>query len=85
MTTEHKSNVLMGRYEMGKMLGQGTFAKVYHARNTETSESVAIKAIDKEKVMKVGLMDQIKREVSVMKMVRHPNIVQLYEVMATKT
>ncbi|KAK3126026.1 hypothetical protein QOZ80_7BG0612880 [Eleusine coracana subsp. coracana] len=83
--TEQKSNVLMGKYEVGKMLGQGTFAKVYHARNTKASESVAIKVIDKEKVMKVGLMDQIKREISVMKMVRHPNIVQLYEVMATKT
>ncbi|KAL6657367.1 hypothetical protein ACP70R_005147 [Stipagrostis hirtigluma subsp. patula] len=83
--TEHKGNVLMKKYEMGKLLGQGTFAKVYHARNTETSESVAIKVIDKEKVLKVGLMDQIKREISVMKLVRHPNIVQLYEVMATRT
>ena len=44
------------------MLGQGTFAKVYHARNMKTLESVAIKVIDKEKVMKVGLIDQIKRE-----------------------
>lgn len=82
---EQKRNVLMQKYEMGKMLGQGTFAKVYRARNTQTSESVAIKVIDKDKVMKVGLIDQIKREISVMKLVRHPNIVQLYEVMATKT
>lgn len=83
--TEQKGNVLMQKYEIGKLLGQGTFAKVYHARNTKTSESVAIKVIDKEKVMKLGLMDQIKREISVMKLVTHPNIVQLYEVMATKT
>uniref|UniRef100_A0A0D9X2X5 non-specific serine/threonine protein kinase n=1 Tax=Leersia perrieri TaxID=77586 RepID=A0A0D9X2X5_9ORYZ len=82
---ELRGNTLMKKYEMGKLLGQGTFAKVYHARNTETSESVAIKVIDKEKVLKGGLMDQIKREISVMKLVRHPNIVQLYEVMATKT
>jgi len=68
----------MQKYEMGKMLGQGTFAKVYHARNMKTLESVAIKVIDKEKVMKVGLIDQIKREISVMKLVRHPNIVQQY-------
>jgi len=41
--------------------------------------------IDKDKILKCGLMDQISREISVMKLVKHPNIVQLYEVMATKT
>lgn len=82
---EIKSNVLMGRYELGRMLGQGTFAKVYQARNLKTGESVAIKAMEKEKILKVGMIDQIKREISVMKLVRHPNVVQLYEVMASKT
>lgn len=75
----------MERYEVGRLLGQGTFAKVYYARNIKTGQSVAIKVIDKEKVVRVGLMNQIKREISVMKLVRHPNIVHLYEVMATKT
>lgn len=36
-------------------------------------------------VVKVGLKDQIKREISVMKLARHPNVLQLYEVMATKS
>lgn len=75
----------MQRYDIGRLLGQGSFAKVYHGRNVKTSQSVAIKVIDKEKILKCGLMDQIRREISVMKLVRHPNIVQLYEVMATKT
>jgi len=82
---ENKSNVLMQSYELGRLLGQGTFAKVYHARGIRTNQSVAIKVIDKEKVSKVGLIEQIKREISVMRLVRHPNIIQLYEVMATKT
>lgn len=87
MTTkkEKKGNILMQRYEIGKLLGQGTFAKVYHARNLKTGQSVAIKVIDKEKVMKVGLIDQTKREISVMRLIKHPNIVQLYEVMASKS
>lgn len=84
MGTDMKGSILMQRYEVGRMLGQGTFAKVYHARNLKTSQSVAIKVIDKEKVLKVGLIDQIKREISVMRLVRHPHIVQLYEVMASK-
>ncbi|CAH9074808.1 unnamed protein product [Cuscuta europaea] len=76
---------LMERYELGRLLGQGAFAKVYYARSIITGQSVAIKVIDKEKVLKVGLTDQIKREISVMRLVRHPNIILLYEVMATKT
>ncbi|KAH7544985.1 CBL-interacting serine/threonine-protein kinase 20 [Ziziphus jujuba] len=82
---EKKGTILMQRYELGRLLGQGTFAKVYHARNLNTGQSVAIKIIDKEKVMQVGLIDQIKREISVMRLVRHPNVVRLYEVMASKT
>lgn len=82
---ESNGKVLMQKYELGKLLGQGTFAKVYYAKNIYTSQTVAIKVIDKEKVLKVGLIDQTKREVSVMRLVRHPNVIQLYEVMATKT
>ncbi|KAL4556953.1 hypothetical protein LXL04_035122 [Taraxacum kok-saghyz] len=78
-------NILMQKYEFGKMLGQGNFAKVYHGRDLKSGQSIAIKVIDKEKVLKVGLIDQTKREISVMKTVKHPNIIQLYEVMATKT
>ncbi|KAI9198465.1 hypothetical protein LWI28_016295 [Acer negundo] len=82
---EKNGTILLHRYEVGRLLGQGTFAKVYHARNLKSGESVAIKIIDKEKIMKGGLIDQIKREISVMHLVRHPNVVQLYEVMASKT
>uniref|UniRef100_A0A1D1ZH08 non-specific serine/threonine protein kinase n=1 Tax=Anthurium amnicola TaxID=1678845 RepID=A0A1D1ZH08_9ARAE len=81
----NNKGVLLQRYELGRLLGQGTFAKVYYARNLKSGQSVAIKVIDKEKVQKAGMMDQIKREISVMKLVRHPNVVQLYEVMATKS
>lgn len=75
----------MGRYEIGKQLGQGTFAKVYYARNLATGQAVAIKMINKNKVTKVGLIEQIKREISVMRLVKHPNVLQLFEVMATKS
>lgn len=80
-----KDTVLMERYELGRLLGQGTFAKVYYGRDTRTGQGVAIKVIDKDKVLRVGLVNQIKREISIMKLVKHPNILQLYEVMATKT
>ncbi|XP_016486416.1 CBL-interacting serine/threonine-protein kinase 25-like [Nicotiana tabacum] len=77
-------NIIFGKYEMGRLLGQGTFAKVYYGRNIKTSESVAIKVINKDHVKREGLMEQIIREISIMRLVRHPNIVELKEVMATK-
>lgn len=88
MAGEDRNNVngvLHGKYELGRQLGHGTFAKVYHAKNLHTGKSVAMKVVGKEKVIKVGMMDQVKREISVMKMVQHPNIVELYEVMASKS
>ncbi|KVI08336.1 Protein kinase, ATP binding site-containing protein [Cynara cardunculus var. scolymus] len=48
-TTRKESQFLiLGRYEIEKLLGHGTFSKVYLARNVKTNESVAIKVIDKE-------------------------------------
>ncbi|CAI9754148.1 unnamed protein product [Fraxinus pennsylvanica] len=77
-------SIIFGKYEMGRLLGQGTFAKVYYGKNLKTSESVAIKVINKDEVKKECMMEQIKREISVMRLVRHPNVIELKEVMATK-
>ncbi|GAA0175917.1 hypothetical protein LIER_41991 [Lithospermum erythrorhizon] len=77
--------LILDKYEIGKLLGQGTFAKVYLARNIKSNESVVIKVIDKENILKVGLIGHIKLEFSILRRVRHPNIVQLFEVMATKS
>lgn len=82
---ESKPNILMERYELGRLLGQGTFGKVYYARSSVTNQSVAIKAIDKSKVTRIGEAERIKREILVMKLARHPNVIHLFEVMATKT
>nr|BAK00101.1 predicted protein [Hordeum vulgare subsp. vulgare] len=82
---EERRTILMDRYEIGRHLGQGNFAKVYYARNLTSGQAVAIKMIDKEKVSRVGLMVQIKREISIMRLVRHPNVLKLFEVMASKS
>ncbi|XP_028553407.1 CBL-interacting serine/threonine-protein kinase 9-like isoform X3 [Dendrobium catenatum] len=75
----------VGRYELGRTLGEGSFAKVKFARNVQTGENVAIKVLDKNQVLRHKMVEQIKREISTMKLIKHPNVVQLYEVMASKT
>ncbi|PPD74054.1 hypothetical protein GOBAR_DD29024 [Gossypium barbadense] len=80
-----KKTRTVGKYEVGRTIGQGTFAKVKFARNSVTGESVALKVLPKATILKHRMVDQIKREISIMKIVRHPNIVRLHEVLASRT
>ncbi|KAJ0956692.1 putative protein kinase CAMK-CAMKL-CHK1 family [Helianthus annuus] len=80
------TNTLFGKYEIGRLLGCGAFAKVYYARDINTGHSVAIKVINKLKIAHNNhLINNVKREIDIMRRLRHPNIVKLFEVMATKT
>ncbi|XP_042412217.1 CBL-interacting protein kinase 23-like isoform X1 [Zingiber officinale] len=75
----------LGKYELGRTLGEGTFAKVKFAKDVETGESVAIKIFDKDKILRHKMVGQIKHEISTMKLIRHPNVIRIYEVIASKT
>lgn len=75
----------VGKYEIGRTIGEGTFAKVKFAQNTETGESVAMKVLDRSAILKHKMVEQIKREISIMKLVRHPHVVRLHEVLASRT
>ncbi|KAL6578432.1 CBL-interacting serine/threonine-protein kinase 8 [Orobanche minor] len=75
----------VGKYEVGRTIGEGTFAKVKFAQNTETGESVAMKVLDRSTIIKHKMVDQIKREISIMKRVRHLYVVRLHEVLASRT
>ncbi|KAG1347691.1 CBL-interacting protein kinase 7 [Cocos nucifera] len=81
----HKPEVLLGRYELGRLLGRGTFAKVYYARSLADGSGVAVKVLDKPEVVETGMASRVLREVSAMRRLSHPNILKLHEVMATKS
>eukprot|EP01063_Lacrimia_lanifica_P033234 TRINITY_DN585_c0_g1_i1.p1 TRINITY_DN585_c0_g1~~TRINITY_DN585_c0_g1_i1.p1 ORF type:complete len:450 (+),score=216.44 TRINITY_DN585_c0_g1_i1:49-1350(+) len=74
----------IGKYELGKTLGTGTFSKVKHGVDTETGLTYAIKIIDKAQLAKEHMEEQLKREIAVMKLLRHDHIVQLKEVLQTQ-
>ncbi|XP_042504567.1 CBL-interacting serine/threonine-protein kinase 9-like isoform X2 [Macadamia integrifolia] len=84
-TTVPATRTRVGKYEIGKMLGEGSFAKVKYAKNIETGDSVAIKVLDKDHVLRHKMVEQIQREISTMKLIKHPNVIQIHEVMASKT
>lgn len=75
----------VGKYELGKTIGEGSFAKVKVAKNVETGDVVAIKILDREQVLRHKMVEQLKREISTMKLIKHPNVIKIFEVMASKT
>ncbi|XP_036380035.1 serine/threonine-protein kinase SIK2a [Megalops cyprinoides] len=75
--------VRVGFYDIERTLGKGNFAVVKLARHRITKTEVAIKIIDKTQLDAVNLQ-KIYREVQIMKMLDHPHIIKLYQVMETK-
>uniref|UniRef100_A0A667GYS1 non-specific serine/threonine protein kinase n=1 Tax=Lynx canadensis TaxID=61383 RepID=A0A667GYS1_LYNCA len=75
--------VRVGFYDIEGTLGKGNFAVVKLGRHRITKTEVAIKIIDKSQLDAVNL-EKIYREVQIMKMLDHPHIIKLYQVMETK-
>jgi serine/threonine protein kinase len=69
------------KYEIGKTLGRGTFSKVKHGIDTNTKQAYAIKVIERNMIKKEKMEDQLKREIAIMKLLKHRNVVSLREVL----
>ncbi|XP_078055091.1 serine/threonine-protein kinase SIK2a [Mustelus asterias] len=79
----HRAPVRVGFYDIERTLGKGNFAVVKLARHRITKTEVAIKIIDKSQLDAVNL-EKIYREVQIMKLLDHPHIIKLYQVMETQ-
>lgn len=69
------------KYQLGKTLGRGTFSRVKYAVDTTTNRPYAIKVIDRKMIKKENMESQLKREIAIMKILKHPHIVELKEVL----
>lgn len=65
----------LDKYKKLDKLGEGTYGVVYKAINQETGETVAIKKIRLEKEDD-GVPSTAIREISLLKNLKHPNIVE---------
>ncbi|XP_009600930.1 CBL-interacting serine/threonine-protein kinase 7-like [Nicotiana tomentosiformis] len=83
--------IILNKYQLGRLLGRGSFAKVYLGRclddnNTEVAIKVINKTTTTTTTFDASMEPRIIREVSAMRRLNHhPNILKLHEVMATKT
>lgn len=75
----------LGKYDLGRTLGEGNFGKVKLAKNIETGQPFAVKILEKNRIIDLKITDQIKREIATLKLLKHPNVVRLHEVLASKS
>ena len=67
-------------YTFLKTIGEGTFGKVKLALHKLTQEKVAIKILEKKKINSKKDLERIEKEIKYMKILNHPNIVKIYEI-----
>ncbi|CAI2376052.1 unnamed protein product [Moneuplotes crassus] len=81
--TGHTSSSNIGHYVLGKSIGKGTFGKVKEGTHILTGQKVAIKILEKEKIADVADVERVAREIHILKIIRHPHLIQLFEIIET--
>ncbi|RCH82164.1 hypothetical protein CU098_001417, partial [Rhizopus stolonifer] len=75
---------VFGPFLLLQTLGEGEFGKVKFAIEIKTGQEVAIKLIRKDNIDTSSRMTKVEREISVLRKLRHPNIVELFDVIETE-
>lgn len=66
-----------------KTIGEGTFGKVKLGTHILTGERVAVKVLEKERIVDTADVERVAREIHILKLIRHPHMIQLYEIIET--
>ena len=67
----------MGNYKLDQILGSGSYATVRLSTDKHSKEKFAIKIYDKLKLNDAQKLNNVKREISLLKRIDHPNIIRL--------
>jgi len=70
---------------MHQTLGKGNFSKVKYAIDVNDKTSWAIKIVDRKMIQKENLESQLRREIAIMKLLKHKHIIKLREVLQSPT
>ena len=75
----------IGHFILGDTIGSGTFGVVKIGTHCLTNEKVAVKCLDKIRILEEINKTRFEREIKILKMLHHRNIVQLYSVIQNST
>lgn len=89
-SNSHSHPQKIGPWKLGKTLGRGATGRVLLGVNSSTGQKAAVKVVSKsalndeyDKPTKGGLPYGIEREIIIMKLLTHPNVLRLYDVWET--
>jgi eukaryotic-like serine/threonine-protein kinase len=74
------SLLIAGRYELIGLVGVGGMGSVYHARDTELDEDIALKVLRRELVDAPGMLERFRREVKLARRVTHKNVARTFDI-----
>ncbi|KAL5741305.1 hypothetical protein ACOSP7_028037 [Xanthoceras sorbifolium] len=78
-------DAFLPNYKLGRTLGIGSFGKVKFAEHVVTGLKVAIKVLNRSKIMERRMEEKVRREIKILRLFKHPHITRLYEVIETPT
>ena len=82
--SEIEENEILLKYETKDIIGKGTFSIVKLGINKETNKKVAIKILEKEKILLKEDLERVKREINILKKFNNLNIIKIFEIYETK-
>lgn len=82
--TPQRKDVKFGDYYLGQTIGEGEFGKVKLGWKKDSETQVAIKFIKKDQAGTTNRLPKIRREISILRELQHPNIVRLHEFVETE-
>ncbi|PVH91077.1 serine threonine protein kinase SNF1p [Periconia macrospinosa] len=82
---DSRANQRLGQYTIVKTLGEGSFGKVKLATHQVSGQKVALKIINRKRLVTRDMAGRIEREIQYLQLLRHPHIIKLYTVITTAT
>jgi carbon catabolite-derepressing protein kinase len=74
---ESKTSQRLGQYTVVKTLGEGSFGKVKLATHGVSGQKVALKIINRKRLVTRDMAGRIEREIQYLQLLRHPHIIKL--------
>ena len=79
-STANKKEILIGDYILKHTIGKGTFSRVKLGINKNTGEKVAIKILDKKKIVEKADLERVLREMKMLSELDNEHIIKVYQI-----